>query len=157
MIFYFESSPGTFTHITGDITVAGVHIPAGNLPNWDEAQRNSVGVFGLEFPTPPTGQVLESFTVQRIDGVVQIVPAYTAAPAPQLSFLDFMGLFTATEAAAIAGSNDAQVRLFLAQATGAQYIDLGDARLAGGLDYLTALGILTSGRKGEILINQAPA
>jgi hypothetical protein len=83
---------------------------------------------------------------------------YVAPPAlpSVLSFLDFMALFTADEQAAIVNATDTQVKLFVLQASGAGDIDLGDARVIRGVNYLAATGIITAGRASAILVNQAP-
>lgn len=157
MRFFRESAPGAITEVIGDFNAGATHVPFGNLASWSEDERNAVGIYGVTEPVAPAGQIVTAWHVARVDGVVQAVATFAAAPLPHLTFLEFMALFTGAEQAAIVDSADTNVRLFLAQSTGAQFIDLGDARLSAGLSYLVSLGILSAGRPGQILNNMAPA
>ena len=74
---------------------------------------------------------------------------------PPLAFLQFMVLFTAAEQAAIVASADTQVKLFLLMATGADGLDLGNAEVVAGIEYLASLGLITAARATEILAGQA--
>ena len=87
-------------------------------------------------------------------------PVAPPAPPPQttgLNFLQFMALFTPVEQASIAGSSDPQVKLFNLMATGAPQIDLTDARVAGGVNYLAMIGLITPARATTILAGIPPA
>lgn len=98
----------------------------------------------------------------------QIGDAYadgTFTPAPPatqtnqttgLDFLTFMALFSDAEQTAISGSNDAHVRRFLLMATGAEQIDLTDARVIGGVNYLANLKLIDPGRVAVILAGSPP-
>lgn len=86
--------------------------------------------------------------------------AYVAPPAPPLtlSFLQFMALFTPTEQAAIANSTDTQTRLFLLMATGTGTIDMTNAELIAGVNYLASgPSLIAAGRPAQILANQTPS
>lgn len=76
-----------------------------------------------------------------------------------LSFLEFMDLFTEAEQLAIAGAamTDVAVKLWYDRAVGAQFIDVGDERLASGLQAFVTAGLLTSGRRNRVLKGLPPA
>lgn len=80
-----------------------------------------------------------------------------AAPA-RLSFLQFMDLFTEDEQLAVAGAamTDAPTKLWYDRAVGAQFIDLGDERLAAGLQKMVDAKLLTAARRDRILRGVAP-
>jgi hypothetical protein len=95
------------------------------------------------------------------------VPApYVAPPpaAPTLTFLQFIALFTAAEQAAIVASADPQTKLFLIMAAGAGELQLNNAELVSGVNYLatptTATppgpGLIASTRPAQILADEAP-
>jgi hypothetical protein len=80
----------------------------------------------------------------------------TLSAPPQLSFLQFMALFTSAEQAALINSTDTGVKLLLLQATGNSGVTLTDAATVNGLAYLVSLGILTTARQMAISANQPP-
>jgi hypothetical protein len=79
---------------------------------------------------------------------------------PTLNFTQFMGLFTQAEQLAIAGSSDPQVKLFVIMATGegGSGIQLNNAQVIAGIDYLTTTlpPILTDDEAARILAGTAP-
>lgn len=89
------------------------------------------------------------------------------APSPEaikqqpmkLSFLQFMDLFTGDEQLAIAGAamTDVPTKLWYDRAVGAQFIDLGDERLAAGIQALVDAKLLTAARRTRVLKGLAPA
>lgn len=96
------------------------------------------------------------------DIAAPFVAANPATPAPvpsaTVDFLAFDGLFTPAEHAAIYASADWQIKRFLTMAAGAyDGVNLGDARVVGGLAYLVSIGILTNERVAAIVANQPPA
>jgi hypothetical protein len=87
------------------------------------------------------------------DRLAALPLAHDPRPAVVLTFLQFMALFAPAELAALVNSADVQIKLFLLQATGAGEVNLGSPVVAGGLDYITALGVIAPGRKAMILAN----
>lgn len=87
---------------------------------------------------------------------VKLPPA--AAPSTHLSFREFIRLFTKDEQLAIvqAAMTDAPTKLWYDQAVGAQFIDLGDADLAAGLDALVSAKLITAARRTKVLQGAAP-
>jgi len=84
-------------------------------------------------------------------------PPADAVLVPAMDFLAFLALFTPAEQAAIVGSPDIQVRLFLLMASGSYYgVSLADPRVIGALGYLVTLGLLSAARRDAVLANQAP-
>ena len=85
-------------------------------------------------------------------------PAEIPAPS-RLSFLEFMDLFTDDEQLAIAGAamTDVPTKLWYDRAVGAQFIDLGDERLAAGLQKMVDAKLLTGARRNRVLKGLAPA
>ena len=73
-----------------------------------------------------------------------------------LSFLQFMALFTSAEQAAIVGSTDTQVKLFLLMATGAGALDLTNPEVVGGVDYLASINLIAAARAAAILSGAPP-
>lgn len=88
-------------------------------------------------------------------------PAQEQAPATssRLSFLEFMDLFTEAEQLAIAGAamTDVATKLWYDRAAGAQFIDLGDERLAAGLQKMVDAKLLTAARRTRVLKGSPPA
>ena len=68
-----------------------------------------------------------------------------------LTFLQFMALLTSAEQAAVANSTDTQTRLFVMMATGAGSLDLANPEVVSGINYLAAIGLITSARAATIL------
>jgi hypothetical protein len=68
-----------------------------------------------------------------------------------------MALFAAAEQAAIVGSGDAQVRLFILMATGGGALDLTNPEVVGGVNYLASLGLIAVARVSRILTGAPPA
>ncbi len=86
-------------------------------------------------------------------------PTPAAAPAPsvpQLTFLQFLGLFTSSEQAAIVQSTDVSVKLFLLMAAGASFVSLTDQRTTQGLAYLVSINLITQARETAILASATP-
>jgi hypothetical protein len=83
-------------------------------------------------------------------------PGDPEPPASTVSFLDFLGLFTSDEQAAIIASEVVHVKLFVLIAAGAGTINLDDPRVAEGLDLLVAESLLTVERRDEVFAGQAP-
>ncbi len=80
-----------------------------------------------------------------------VLPMISAPP--QLSFLQFMALFTSAEQAAIVNSTDTNVKLLLLQASGNSGVTLADAATIAGVNYLVSVGMLTSARASMVLAN----
>ena len=74
-----------------------------------------------------------------------------------LSFLQFMALFTSAEQAAVVNSTDTQVRLFLLMATGAGALDLGNPEVVAGVNYLASLNLIAAARVAAILSGAPPS
>ncbi|MDE3176679.1 MAG: hypothetical protein KGM15_11315 [Pseudomonadota bacterium] len=86
--------------------------------------------------------------------------ATTAPPQYQitgLTFLQFFGLFTNAERAAIVNASDTQTRLFVLMASGAGEVDLGNTEVINGVNYLASIGLITSARASTILTGAPPA
>ncbi len=73
-----------------------------------------------------------------------------------LTFLQFMGLFTLAEQAAIVNSPDTQTRLFVVMSTGAGSIDLTNPEVVAGVNYLASINLIASSRVATILSGAAP-
>jgi len=78
------------------------------------------------------------------------------APKVNWTFLEFLGLLTPAEQAALVSSNDTQVKIFVITATGAVQIQLTDPRVIAGVYYCQGQGIFTGDRSAQILAGQAP-
>lgn len=91
-------------------------------------------------------------------GTVFSEPPVKAAAAPKLTSLEFMGLLTTAEQTAIAtaAQSNAAVLVWLLKISGATYVDLGDPATIGGVDAMSAAGLLTAARATAILANEAP-
>lgn len=81
----------------------------------------------------------------------------TSALPDQISWLDFMGLFTPAEQAAVATSVDPSVAVFRMMTTGlGGDMNLADPRVGYGLDALVAAGLIAAARKWQVLARQEP-
>ncbi len=78
-------------------------------------------------------------------------------PPPLLNFQQFVALFTAAEQAALLNSTDTQARLFVLFAANATAIQLNSQEVIQGVNYVAALGIITSARAQQILAGKAPS
>lgn len=80
-----------------------------------------------------------------------------ATPAPHLTFLQFMALFTPAEQASIVNSTDTQVKLWLIMATGSGTIGLTDPDVVQGLAYAVSINLITAPRQTQILAGTPPS
>lgn len=111
---------------------------------------------GAVIPADPQNTDWQAYQAWVADGNTPADALQTPVSPPALSFLDFMALFTAPEQTALVDSSDTQVKLFLIQASGAGEVHLDDPRTIGALAYLTAHGLLVTGRSAQILAGHAP-
>lgn len=75
----------------------------------------------------------------------------------QFTPLEFMDLFTEEEQNDLLASALPPVRRFMWMASGAQFIDLDDARTSAGIAALATLGLLTNERRDAVLSGNLPA
>lgn len=130
-----------FTHpLTGLVGLALVDGEPVFL-KWDE----SLNALGVKKPT--SGDLAAATEPDSVQGPVK------------LSFLEFMDLFTEAEQMAIAGAAMADVatKLWYDRAVGAQFIDLGDARLSAGLQALVKAKCITAARRERVLLGVPPS
>lgn len=85
----------------------------------------------------------------------QVAGAPAPSPAGTLDFLAFMALFTAAEQTAIVNATDPKIKLFCLMASGAGEVQLGNAEVVTGINYLETAGILTAGRAAQVLAGTA--
>ena len=102
---------------------------------------------------------LIGWNVRPADFRLQGYTGEVTAPAPRLSFLQFMDLFTETEQLAIAGAamTDPATKLWYDRAVGAQFIALDDPRLATGLQAFVDAELIDAHRRDQVLQGQPPA
>ncbi len=91
---------------------------------------------------------------------------YVAPPTPPqtYSFLQFMTLFTPAELTAIFTSNDTQTKMFITMAAGSGGMQLSNAQVIAGVNYLAAAttatppgpGLITTVRAAQILAGTSP-
>lgn len=100
--------------------------------------------------------VSQSFATQFLpDNDAGVVAFYASmVPVPSLSFLQFQALFTPAESVAIVNSADPQIKLFLLMAAGAPSLQLNNAQVVGGVNYLVSNSIITAPRAAQILAGQ---
>lgn len=92
-------------------------------------------------------------------------PAPPPPPPPTLSFLQFMALFTSAEQDAIIASSDTQTKMFVIMAAGSGGLQLTNAQVIAGVNYLATAttasppgpGLITAARATQILAGQAPS
>ena len=103
-------------------------------------------------------QVEDGWTVA--DGVwsAPVIPEPVVPPAPvvvppKVGPIEFQMLFTMAEQIAIEDSTDRVVRrcMKLVEDPRMAYVDLSLQSVGDALDYMTGIGLLTAGRKAEIL------
>lgn len=107
----------------------------------DAATLAASGYTAITLASDPTGQVWNPST-----------KTFSPAP-PKPTILDpwmFVQRFTPQEYSAVAGSTDPIVRQFLLMVTVAKQIDVGDATVQGGIQYLATTGLITSARAAVI-------
>ncbi|KPH79308.1 hypothetical protein [Bosea vaviloviae] len=129
------------------------------------AEIEAAGLLGQPFAWSADGVTYDDrLTADQRAAIEAVVAAHDpsatpATPAPRLSFLEFMDLFTEAEQLAIAGAamTNVATKLWYDRAVGAQFIDLADARLTDGLQAMVAAGLLTSARRTRVLKGLAPA
>ena len=82
-----------------------------------------------------------------------VIPEPVAVIPPKVGPIEFQMLFTMAEQIAIEDSVDRVVRRFMKLVDDPRlpYVDLSLNSVGDALDYMTAIGLLTAGRKAEIL------
>lgn len=89
------------------------------------------------------------------DAATKTVVTVAAPVLPKfVSAWQFIQSFTATEAAAIKASADANVQRFMLMLTVTQQVDLNNAVVQGGIQYLAAVGLIAPERVAQILAGQ---
>jgi hypothetical protein len=83
-------------------------------------------------------------------------PSNPLPPPQQLSFLEFMSLFTENEQAAIIASADVKVKMMIIRAAGATYINMDNPEINVGVNYLASLGLVETSRVATILAGEKP-
>ena len=111
---------------------------------------------GVYIPADPSNVDWQTYQTWLKAGNAPTPMAAPAPARPQFTFLQFLGLFTASEQTAIVASTDAQVRLFLLMAAGASSVSLTDQRTTQGLAYLASIDLITPTREAAILASPAP-
>ena len=91
------------------------------------------------------------FTDEATARAALLLPAISTPP--QLTFMQFMALFTPTEQVALVNSSDPNVKLLIFQASGNGGVTLADAATIAGVNYLVSVGLLTSARASMVLAN----
>ncbi len=136
------------------------HVVSGTVV---ETLATSLSIESL-YPASLTWYDVTSLSPQPVagwsfSGTVFSAPPVVAPASPKLTSLQFMALLTTAEqnAIATAAQSNAAVLVWLLKISGATYVDLGDPSTIGGVDAMSAAGLLTAARAAEILANQAPA
>jgi hypothetical protein len=111
---------------------------------------------GAHIPDDPRNADWQLYQAWLGAGNTPTPAAATVTPAPTLTFLQFMALFTAAEQAAIVGSSDTQVKLFVVMAAGAGGLQLDNAEVVAGVTYLQSIALLTAPRAAAVLAGDAP-
>ena len=113
--------------------------------------------------TPPADMTMDCSNPAATMGATLANGVYSPAVRPvviqtsHLTFMEFLGLFTSAEQAAIINSTDTQVRLFVTMASGSSgSIDLTNDDVARGVPYLASLNLIAASRVAQIL-SGAPA
>jgi hypothetical protein len=109
---------------------------------------------------PPNGQVITGNPSYSIDANGNVTQTYATipTPAPVVSSLAFRQLFTPGEEIAIttAAFGNAQLRVFLDDASAAGSVDLGSAEVTQGIAMLVSAGLLTQARANLVLAGTPP-
>ncbi|WP_428492177.1 hypothetical protein [Rhodopila sp.] len=122
---------------SGDLISTGTAIA-------DSATLAAKGYTALQLAGSPAGQVWNTAT-----------KSFGPPPAPVtvLSTWQWVQRFTPAEYAAIAGSTDAQVKMFLLMLSTAATVKPADPVVQQGLAYLVSINLLTSARAAVIGAN----
>jgi hypothetical protein len=123
-----------------------------------DANSNITGMYFMPQPQLPGYAVIEDTDPRIAVFEASIVPPTT------YTFLQFMGLFTSAEQTAIFASNDTQTKIFITMAAGAGGLQLANAELVSGVNYLATLttatppgpALITASRAAQILAGTAP-
>jgi hypothetical protein len=117
----------------------------------------AAGVNGLPFSWGRDGTIYDQgLTPAQLTAVQAVFAAHnpTKTLPPVISSEAFIGLFSALEQAALLGSTDANIRLWVTKAMAAGAVNLGDPLVKQGLDYAVSVSLLTAGRETTILAYQ---
>ena len=119
--------------------------------------RQSDGAFIPEDPLNADYQAVEAWIAAGNTPDPYVAPA---APSPMLTFLQFMALFTQAEQDAIVNSADTQTKLFMLMATGSGGLQLSNAEVITGVNYLAATpspALIAPARVAQILAGTSPS
>ena len=98
-----------------------------------------------------TAQVGDSYASGVFTSVAPVATYQTSG----LTFLQFMGLFTQVEQAAIIGSADVSVKTFTLMAASSPSLDLTNAQVVTGIDYLASISLIQPARVADILAGKS--
>jgi hypothetical protein len=121
-----------------------------------DGSNNVIGWFGCpQLPPQPDGYTIIDDNDPRI---IAFNASQDAILNPvNFTFLQFIALFSPTEQAALVNSTDPQVKLFNLMAAGAGVIQLNNAEVIQGVNYVASVGIIANTRVTAILAGQAPS
>lgn len=90
---------------------------------------------------------------------VQAISDAMTPPSPperRVTPLEFFNLFTVPEQVAIFGSASGEVKMLTARASAATFVDLDNAEVADGVNYLEAAGLIGEGRAAQVIAGETP-
>jgi hypothetical protein len=115
---------------------------------------------GAFIPDDPHNEDYQVYTAWLAVGGVPDPASTQPTPVQTYTFLQFMALFTSAEQDAIIASTDTQTRLFVIMAAGSGGIQLNNAEVIAGVNYLASTSpgpaLITSERAAQILAGESP-
>lgn len=143
-------------------TVAALAVPSSGVPLYAHHGCRPRPAFAL-YDTRTREDFTHSWTTDDELAVMRravqaIADALTPPPPPErrVTPLEFFNLFTVPEQVAIFGSAIGEVKMLTARASAATFVDLDNAEVAYGVNYLETAGLIGEGRAAQVIAGDAP-
>lgn len=143
-------------------TVAALAVPSSGVPLYSHHECRPRPAFAL-YDTRAREDFAHDWTTEDELAVMRraaqaIADALTPPSPPErrVTPREFFDLFTLAEQLEIFGSEIAGVKMLTARAAAATFVDLDNAEVAYGVNYLETAGLIGEGRAAQVIAGETP-